>query len=121
MAIGPPCCSGALHAAWEPDREDNACCRYALEIATDEINHVADLRALLGNSSQPCPLMNIGTAFATLAEAALGTQKAKDVPYSPYENDINFILGARPYDQLCFYSFTHFLLLSRKAHPSASF
>lgn len=69
-------------------------CRYALEIATDEINHVADLRALLGADALPCPQLDIGPAFAAAVEAALGTQKAKDIPFSPYENDLFFLHGA---------------------------
>lgn len=68
-------------------------CRYALEIATDEINHVADLRALLGSAALPCPKLDVGPAFAAAVAAALGTQKAKDIPFSPYANDLFFLHG----------------------------
>ena len=75
-------------------------CRYALEIANDEINHVADLRALLGSAALPCPALDIGPAFAAAVVAALGTQKSKDIPFSPYENDLFFLHGAR-YSSTC--------------------
>ena len=60
--------------------------RYAEEIANDEINHVADLRALLGAAALPCPKLNIGSAFADAVYAALGNStKAKKFPFSPYD------------------------------------
>ncbi|CAL5224426.1 g7109 [Coccomyxa viridis] len=68
--------------------------QYATEIANDEINHVADLRALLGSAALPCPALDIGPAFAAAVVAALGTQKAKDIPFSPYDNDLFFLHGA---------------------------
>ncbi|BDA49031.1 Desiccation-related protein PCC13-62 [Coccomyxa sp. Obi] len=68
--------------------------QYALEIAQDEINHVAALRSLLGAAALPCPQLDIGPAFAAAVVAALGTQKAKDIPFSPYDNDLFFLHGA---------------------------
>ena len=71
--------------------------RYAEEIANDEINHVADLRALLGAAALPCPKLNIGSAFADAVYAALGnSSKAKEFPFSPYDNDLFFLHGALP-------------------------
>ena len=55
---------------------------------------MADLRALLGSAALPCPALDIGPAFAAAVVAALGTQKAKDIPFSPYDNDLFFLHGA---------------------------
>ena len=55
---------------------------------------MADLRALLGADALPCPQLDIGPAFAAAVVAALGTQKAKDIPFSPYDNDLFFLHGA---------------------------
>ena len=54
---------------------------------------MADLRALLGAAALPCPQLDIGPACAAAVVAALGTQKAKDIPFSPYENDLFFLHG----------------------------
>lgn len=67
--------------------------RYAEELANDEANHVADLRALLGSAALPCPKLDIGPAFAAAAVAATGLQLAKDMPFSPYANDLFFLHG----------------------------
>lgn len=67
--------------------------QYATEIANDEINHVADLRALLGSDAVQCPALDVGPAFAAAVVAALGTQKSKDIPFSPYLNDLFFLHG----------------------------
>ena len=51
---------------------------------------VTELRELLGNDAVPCPKMDIGGAFTSLAKAALGIDG-----FFPYNSDINFILGDR--------------------------
>ena len=43
----------------------------AEEIATDELHHVVFLRTALGAAAVPCPATDIGSAFATAADAAL--------------------------------------------------
>ena len=62
---------------------------------------MADLRALLGSAALPCPALDIGPAFAAAVVAALGTQKAKDIPFSPYENDLFFLHGAGRFLTAC--------------------
>ena len=65
---------------------------YAVEIANDELDHVRFLRTALGNQSIPCPVIDIGGAFATLGNAAFGS--TTDPAFSPYFDYINFYLGA---------------------------
>nr|QOL01135.1 putative extracellular protein CSOL_059a [Pseudococcomyxa simplex] len=67
--------------------------QYATEIAQDEINHVAFLRSALGAAAIPCPQIDIGAAFSAVINAALGT-KATSYKFSPYDNDLDFLLGA---------------------------
>ena len=56
----------------------------AVDIATDEITHVAFLRSVLKsvNAEIPCPRINIGSAFGSAANAALGT--ILKTPFTPY-------------------------------------
>ena len=56
----------------------------AMDIATDETTHVAFLRSILRsvNAEIPCPSINIGTAFAAAANAALNTTLT--TPFTPY-------------------------------------
>jgi hypothetical protein len=66
---------------------------YANEVAHDEINHVAFLRSALGANAVPCPTINVGSAFSAIVNAALGS-KATSYNFSPYNNDLDFLLGA---------------------------
>lgn len=65
---------------------------YATEIATDEVNHVRFLRAALGSAAVAMPQLNIGSAFATAANAAFNT--TLPAPFNPYANDLFFMHGA---------------------------
>ena len=65
--------------------------KIAEEVATDEMNHVKFLRAALGGAAVKRPLIDIGPAFATAANAALN--KTLNPPFSPYGNDIFFYHG----------------------------
>ena len=64
----------------------------AMDVANNEMAHVAYLRTALGNSSVQCPLVDIGPAFAAAANAALGMNLSP--PFSPYTNDLFFLHGA---------------------------
>jgi len=49
---------------------------------------VTDLRAQLGSAVAPCPAMDIGASFTTVANKALGIDG-----FFPYNSDTNFLLG----------------------------
>lgn len=49
---------------------------------------VTDLRAQLGSQAVPCPQMDIGMSFASIANKALGI-----AGFFPYNTDTNFLLG----------------------------
>lgn len=57
---------------------------------------VAFLRSALGAAAVPCPKLDIGAAFTAIINAALGT-KATSYKFSPYNNDLDFLLGEAPY------------------------
>ncbi|WP_419827792.1 ferritin-like domain-containing protein [Sphingomonas sp.] len=69
---------------------------YALEIAQDELAHVAFLRRTLASSAVSSPAIDVGTdpngAFSSAARAAglVGPGQSFD----PYSSDENFLLGA---------------------------
>ncbi|GAQ82932.1 hypothetical protein KFL_001290230 [Klebsormidium nitens] len=65
---------------------------YAEQIAIDEINHVKFLRTALGDAAVPEPAIDIGPAFAVAANAAANA--TLDPPFSPYTDDVTFLLGA---------------------------
>ena len=54
---------------------------------------VAFLRNALGKAAAPCPTLNVGSAFSAVINAALGS-KATSHNFSPYTNDLDFLLGA---------------------------
>ena len=64
----------------------------AEEIANDEIAHVDFFRAALGDAAVPCPLIDIGPAFAAAANAATGMEL--DPAFDPYANDVSFLLAS---------------------------
>eukprot|EP00270_Netrium_digitus_P013015 TRINITY_DN428_c0_g1_i4.p1 TRINITY_DN428_c0_g1~~TRINITY_DN428_c0_g1_i4.p1 ORF type:complete len:275 (-),score=30.15 TRINITY_DN428_c0_g1_i4:94-918(-) len=64
----------------------------AQDIADDEIGHVIFLRSALGAKAVPAPLINIGTAFAAAANAAIGARL--NPSFTPYGDDVVFYHGA---------------------------
>ena len=74
----------------------------AVELAIDERSHTEVLRAALSaNGITPIsrPALNIGTAFSSLAQAAgiVGPGGT----FSPYVSDMNFLLGAFVFEDVC--------------------
>lgn len=64
----------------------------ALSIAADELAHVRFLRKALGPHAVPAPKLDVGVAFGKAANLAFG-QKLRP-PFSPYQSDLLFYLGA---------------------------
>ena len=88
---------GAVIGGAQVPFQDKAVRAYAQEIARDERDHVAFLRSALGKSAVAQPTIDIdGTnpngAFSKAAQAA-GLIKPGQA-FNPFQNDINFLLGA---------------------------
>ena len=52
------------------------------------------LRATLGAVAIPCPTLNVGNAFPAIISVALGSAATPGLTFSPYTDDVNFLLGA---------------------------
>jgi hypothetical protein len=64
---------------------------YAQEIATDELNHVKVIRAVLGNAAVAQPRIDLGPAFQAAGNAASG---GAITGFDPYANELFFLHGA---------------------------
>jgi hypothetical protein len=67
---------------------------YAIEIANDERQHVAFLRAAIGGTRVAQPTLDISGSSAFAAAAQAAGLVAAGQPFNPYQNDENFLLGA---------------------------
>ncbi|BDA43113.1 Desiccation-related protein PCC13-62 [Coccomyxa sp. Obi] len=65
----------------------------AAEFARDETAHLAFLRSAAGAAAVPCPQIDIVNSFPAVIKAALGS-RAGNYNFSPYDNDVNFLLSA---------------------------
>ena len=72
---------------------------------------VTDLRAQLGSAAVPCPAMDIGSSFTTIANAALNVYG-----FFPYNTDINFLLGRLLHASTCTVTSAHVCSERQKLH-----
>jgi len=92
--VGTP---GAVVAGQKVTFSDPMVAAYAKEIAKDELEHVAFLRAALGSSAVAMPALDVGFtnpngAFSLAAQAA--GLVAAGTAFNPYDSDEHFLLGA---------------------------
>ncbi|EIE26901.1 hypothetical protein COCSUDRAFT_59405 [Coccomyxa subellipsoidea C-169] len=88
LLAGGPLATGGQKARLSP-----AVQTIAAEFARDEVAHLAFLRKAAGAAAVPCPQIDIGGSFNAVIKAALGS-RAGDNVFSPYTNDVNFLLSA---------------------------
>jgi hypothetical protein len=95
--LGGTGAQGAVIGGTQVPFQDPVVAAYAKEIAKDEAEHVAFLRAALGSAAVAQPAIDIGGtdpngAFSTAARAA-GLVTAGQA-FNPYADDNSFLLGA---------------------------
>ena len=57
---------------------------------------VAFLRTALGAAAVACPQIDVGPGFAAIVKAALASANM-NMTFSPYDDDLDFLLGERPH------------------------
>jgi hypothetical protein len=83
---------GPVYGGHEVPFKSKSVKQYATEIARDEHEHVAFLRAALGGAAVARPEINIGSSFTAAATAAGLIKKGET--FNVYANEDNFLLGA---------------------------
>ena len=72
---------------------------FAQQLANDELGHVLFIREVLGSAAIAEPAIDIADAWTVLATSA--GLIAPGQTFNPYENEINFLLGAYVLEDVC--------------------
>ena len=79
--------------------KSTAIAQYCQRFAVDELGHVRFLRAVLGSAAIAEPSINLSTSWTTLAIAA--GLIAPGQTFSPFTDDVSFLLGAYVLEDVC--------------------
>ena len=72
-----------------------------MDLAFGGLDHLPDeqvafLRTALGAAAVACPQIDVGPGFAAIVKAALASANM-NMTFSPYDDDLDFLLGERPH------------------------
>ena len=90
---------GTVSAGGPTPFRSAAIAQYAQRFAVDELGHVRFIRSILGSAAIAEPTINLSTAWTTLAIAAGLIQPGQT--FSPYNDDVSFLLGAYVLEDVC--------------------